>query len=189
MRQSQVLTITIPGEEFFNENTSEFVEVPGQTIQMVHSLLSIAEWETKWKKPLLHRLEHGFETRLMQVDYYKCMTITQNVNHLLWVNLPPDVERQIVDYINDPMTATTFGSTRGKSANRKKIITSEQIYAWMAGNSIPFECEKWHINRLFALIRACSIENAPKDKMGKKATISQNRALNEARRRASGSRG
>lgn len=189
MRNSQVLTISLPGDEFFNEETSEFISVPGQTIQMVHSLLSIEEWETKWKKPLLHRLEHGFETRAMQLDYYRCMTITQNVNPLLWVHLPRDIEQQIVDYINDPMTATTFGDSRGKRANRKKIITSEQIYAWMAGNDIPFECAKWHVNRLFTLIRACSIENAPKDKMGKGATMKQNRMLNEARRRASGSRG
>ena len=187
-----MLSIRLPGNEFFNEETSEFVTIPAQTIQMEHSLISISKWEAKWKKSLLNSLEHGFDNRGMQVDYYRCMTITQNVNPLLYVNIPRDVEQQIFDYINDPMTATTFsqnGKETKKAGKRHKIITSEQIYAWMAGNYIPFECDKWHINRLLTLIRACSIENSPKDKMGKKATLSQNRELNAARRKALGTKG
>ena len=38
------------------------------------------------------------------------------------------------------------------------------IYAAMASYGIPFECEKWHLNRLLALIRACGEENLPPEK-------------------------
>ena len=40
-------------------------------------------------------------------------------------------------------------------------ITSEEIYYWMIESGVPFECEKWNINRLLTLIRICNIKNQP----------------------------
>lgn len=44
-----MLSITIPGREWFDEEKNEFVTTTSMTIQMEHSLLSLHEWEKKWK--------------------------------------------------------------------------------------------------------------------------------------------
>ena len=80
----------------------------------------------------------------------------------------------------------------GKHGNRGEFVTNELIYYWMIAQNIPLECEKWHLNRLMTLIRVCSEKNAQQsgnNKMKRKDIINQNRALNAARRKASGSRG
>lgn len=46
-----MLSITIPGREWLDEEKNEFVTTTSMTIQMEHSLLSLHEWEKKWKKP------------------------------------------------------------------------------------------------------------------------------------------
>ena len=45
------LNITIPGREFFNEKTEEFIEGKEQKLCLEHSLVSISKWESKWLKP------------------------------------------------------------------------------------------------------------------------------------------
>ena len=59
----------------------------------------------------------------------------------------------------------------------------------LAAAQIPFSCEKWHLNRLMTLIRVCSEKNTPSKKMNRRDILSQNKALNAARRKASGSKG
>ena len=77
------------------------------------------------------------------------------------------------------MTATTFSdSNRGGS---REIITSELVYSWMVAMAIPFECEKWHLNRLLTLIRIISIKNAPEKKMSRAEIAARNRELNAQR--------
>lgn len=78
------------------------------------------------------------------------------------------------------MTATTFHGTQSKKSSSKQI-TSELIYYWMVQAQIPFDAEKWHLNRLMTLIRIYSVENDPK-KMSKKDIYKSNRAINEARK-------
>jgi len=95
---------------------------------------------------------------------------------------------QIVDYINDPMTATTISSREANKPNRR-IVTSELIYYWMVAYGIPFECEKWHLNRLMMLIRVCGEENKPHKKMSKSALMHRNAKLNAERRARLGSSG
>ena len=46
-------------------------------------------------------------------------------------------------------------------------MTSETIYADMVALGIPFECQKWHLNRLIALIRECDRRNRPPKKLSK----------------------
>ena len=59
---------------------------------------------------------------------------------------------------------------------------------WMIALGIPFECQKWHLNRLLTLIRVCEAKNNPK-KMSQKDIYAQNRSLNALRRKAMKSKG
>jgi hypothetical protein len=109
------------------------------------------------------------------------MTITQNVNPEVYNNLPDDVLRQIEDYINAKMTATWFSDKQTGPKNRD-VVTAEIIYHWMIAQNIPFECQKWHLNRLLTLIRVCNIKNSSPKKQGRREALSSRNALNQARR-------
>ena len=179
-----MLQIKIPASEYYDEVNNEFVYVKEQTLQLEHSLVSISKWESKWNKPFLAQKDMTAEELL---DYIRCMTITQNVNPLVYMNLPSEVIDRINDYINAKMTATWFNH-REKRASRE-IVTSEIIYYWMVALGIPFECQKWHLNRLLTLIEVCSIKNQPSKKMSKREVMARNARLNELRKKKLRTRG
>ena len=116
------------------------------------------------------------------------MTITQNVDPLVYRFLTKRNFQEINAYIEAPMTATTFSERDNKHFSRE-IITAEIIYYWMISLNIPFECQKWHLNKLLTLVRVCNIKNAPQKKMSKRELIERNRALNDARRKSMHSNG
>lgn len=178
-----MLTITIPEQELFNELTNEFVRTKSHTIQLEHSLVSLSKWESKWNKPFLSKDEKTIEQTL---DYIQCMTITQNIDPMVYRFLTDENIRDINDYIDAPMTATTFSD---KGSTSREIITSEIIYYWMISLNIPMECQKWHLNRLLTLIRVCNVKNAPAKKMSRKEIMNRNAALNAARRKKLNSKG
>ena len=177
-----MLRIYVTGDEFFDEAKQEFINIKSQHIVLEHSLLSISKWESKWKKAFLDStLEKNKKTEEEMMDYIRCMTVTPNVNPLLYKCLSNENLQAINNYINDPMTATTFGTQQ--SGSSKQVITSELIYYWMIAYNIPSEYEKWHINRLLTLIRICTIKiNTKSKKMSSTEIRNQNAALNAARR-------
>lgn len=179
-----MLQITIPKQELFNDKTQEFISTKETTIQLEHSLVSLSKWEAKWNVPFLGKGEKTIEQTL---DYIKCMTITQNVNPLVYSCLTNKNIEDINDYIDAPMTATTFGQSN-QPPNRE-IVTSEVIYYWMIALNIPMECQKWHLNRLLTLIRVCNIKNTPPKKMSRSEILNRNAALNAARRKKLNSKG
>lgn len=180
-----MLTITIPATEQFDESRGEFLETKEQTLQLEHSLVSISKWESKWCKPFLGKHE---KTAAETIDYIKCMTLNKNVSDEVYGCLTQDNVRDINEYIGAPMTATYFYTNeRGKKNNEQ--ITSELIYYWMIALNIPFECQKWHLNRLLTLIRVCNLKNSPPKKMSKRDIASRNAQLNAARRKQLNTKG
>ena len=98
---------------------------------------------------------------------------------------------QINDYIKAPMTATWFNeqSSKGRGRSNSEQVTSELIYYWMVALNIPFECQKWHLNRLLTLVRVCEIKNRPNKKPNKKDTMRRYAELNAANRKRFNSKG
>lgn len=180
-----MLHMKIEGNEFFNEDTQEFIQVKSRDIIMEHSLLSVSKWEAKWKKPFL---TYDDKTQEEYLSYFECMTITPNVDPLLYRCLTIKQIKEIKDYIDDSHTATIINDvskimTGPRNSRRSRKVTSELIYYWMITANIYKECEKWHLNRLMTLIQVCCIENNPnKKKMSKQAIYSQNRELNALRK-------
>ena len=110
------------------------------------------------------------------------MTITRDVDYDTYYRLSSANIREINAYIEAPMTATYFRDDKIMGHGRE-TVTSELIYYWMIALNIPFECQKWHLNRLFALIKVCSIKNNPPKKMSKSEIARQQAELNAARRK------
>ncbi len=179
-----MLKIVIPGIELYDEEKEEFITTKPQTLHLEHSLVSLAKWESKWNKPFLTKDNKTYEET---IDYIRCMTITQNVSEDTYRLLTSENIQQINEYINLPMTATTFSNQ--KKTPSKEIVTAEIIYYWMISLNIPFECQKWHLNRLLTLINVCNIKNQPKKKMSKRDILNRNKALNKARREALNTKG
>lgn len=180
-----MLKITIPAGELWDEQTKQFIRVREQTLKLQHSLVSISKWEAKWKKPFLDANEKTPEQNL---DYIRCMNMTQNVDPHCYSLLTPENILEIKDYIDDPMTATWFSEAQ-KGPQKREVITSEVIYWQMIALNIPPEYAKWHLNRLLTLIRVAALKNQPEKKMSKKELLTRNAALNAARRAKYNSKG
>lgn len=181
-----MLQITIPAGEQYDEKTQQFVNrTREQTLQLEHSLVSLSKWEAKWCKPFLTK---DVKTNAEAVDYVRCMTITQNVDPNVYNYITNEIMEQVNRYIEAPMTATWF-TENGSNKSSSKQITSELIYYWMVALNIPFECQKWHLNRLLTLIKVCNIESQPPKKMSKRDAMSRQKALNDARRRQLNTKG
>ena len=174
-----MLQITIPAVEQWDESVQEFVYSKPHTLQLEHSLISLSKWESKWHKPFLSKTEKTTEET---IDYIRCMTLTQNVKPEVYSNLSVENILQVNEYIENPMTATTFIEDRDGKKSRE-IVTAELIYYWMISLNIPVEFEKWHLNRLLTLIRVCNIKNQPPKKSSRREIMSRNAALNAARKR------
>lgn len=180
-----MLKITIPQTELWDEVHEEFLNVKGQTLTLEHSLVSLSKWEAKWHKPFISTEKKTLEETL---DYARCMTLTQNVDPLVYLCLTDRNLEEINAYIEAPMTATWFSEKKGGTKSTQKV-TSELIYYWMVAYQIPFECQKWHLNRLLTLIRVCNEENKPQKKKSQREIMRSNAELNAARRKKWHSRG
>lgn len=175
-----MLTIVVPGGELFNEETGEFITVKEHKLQLEHSLVSLSKWESKWHKSFLSNRVEKTDEEVM--DYIKCMTLTQNVDPNIYQLLTRQNVTDINKYIEDPMTATYFPEDKTGKGGRD-VITAEVLYYWIITLQIPVEFQKWHLNRLIALIRVCNIKNQPPKKMSQREVMSRHAAINAARRK------
>ena len=180
-----MLQITIPATEQWDGIKEEFNYTKEQTLQLEHSLISLSKWESKYCKSFL---ENKDQTHEEFINYVRCMTITQNVDPFIYYNLSKDNIEKINDYINAPMTATYFSEDKSKGRSRE-IVTSELIYYWMINANIPFECQKWHLNRLLTLIKVCGVKNSKPVPKSRNEIMRRNSSLNAARRQRFNTRG
>ena len=180
------MTITIPEMETFDEETERFHHVKETKIVILHSLVSISKWESKWKKPFIHQEQLPIDELR---DYVRCMTLTQNVDPEIYKVIPIDILNDVVAYMNDQKTATWFSDTAKPNKKNGEIITSELVYYWMTAANIPKECEKWHFSRLMTLIKICAEKNKEPEKMKNNDIYKQNHALNAMRRAKMKSKG
>ena len=148
----------IPELEFFDNIRQEFVTIPARHVeaihlQLEHSLMSIARWESKWHKSYFTADQMTPEEFL---DYVRCMTINSQKNPDIYKELSQEDFEKILAYMTDQMSALDVMSKKQKKRKKKETDTAESIYFAMTQLGIPFDCEKWHFNRLAALIDYCA---------------------------------
>lgn len=181
-----MLELVIKDKELFDSEKEEFVNIKGVTLQLEHSLLSIKKWESKWRKSFLNRKDKTLEEIK---DYIRCMTLNKSyVDPKVYDYLSADDIKKVVEYIEDPMTATVINSINslekgGPIKGKNDVVTAELIYYWMIACNIPPEYQKWHLNQLLTLIRVVNSKNAPDKKVNSKQSAMARQAEN-ARRRA-----
>lgn len=180
-----MLTITVLGEENFNHATKEFTYPDKMDLQLEHSLVTLSKWESIYEKPFL---APGEKTTEEVYSYIKVMTITPDVPDRVWEELSQENIEQINAFIDAKMTATWFSDVPG-APRSSELITAELIYYWMFSFNIPMECQHWHLNRLFTLIKVCNLKNAKPKKMSPQEVAARNRKLNAERKAQMGTSG
>lgn len=168
-----MLVIDTPDREFFNEETNQFLIKPGKTLHFEHSLKTLTEWESIYRKPFLTREE---KTTGELYDYFILMC----EDDIDYSDLTEDVVIQLSMYLNDNPTATTI-KQNDHSNKQGMIMTSEVIYAYMANARIPFECETWNLHRLLTLLNVIGELNAPKKKQTEAQTLAEYDRINQER--------
>ena len=180
-----MLTIVVPGVEMFDEGSQTFITVDTFTLELEHSLVSLSKWEQKYERPFLDTKE---KTTKEVLDYVKMMALDPNIPPEVFLKLSDANILAINGYLDAKMTATWFSEAPGAPQSRD-IITAELIYYWMISFQIPFECEHWHLNRLFTLIRVCNVKSSKPKKMSRAEIAQRQRDLNEQRKKALGTSG
>lgn len=179
-----MLKLIIPETELFDDRTGEFINIDRTALTLEHSLISISKWESNWEIPFINTRH---KTKAQTIDYIKCMTITPNVNPNVYRCITNEHIRVVNEYIDKPMTATTFSDKNKGSRNKK--ITNEEIYYQMIELGIPVEFEKWHLNRLLTLIHVCTSYRTPGNKRSTSDIIRDHKAINAANRKRFNSKG
>lgn len=180
-----MLKITVPGTEFFVEETSEFDMADPVDLHLEHSLISLSKWESKYLRPFLGK--EGKSTQ--ELFYYiEAMIVSDNYPENIAQRFSQPNIDTINAYIDSAQSATIFG-TMPEQKGRGEVITSELIYYWMVAFNIPFEVETWHLNRLFALIRICNLKNSNPKKRSRGEVARERAEINRKRREQLGTSG
>jgi hypothetical protein len=181
-----MLTITVGGEEAYDEDEQRFVIRGGFELQLEHSLVSLSKWESEFEKPFLGDDEKTAEEAL---GYIRCMTLTENPPGDFLQQLSKENMEEINTYINQKMTATWFSDATPQTKRSSETVTAELIYYWMSIFHIEWEAQFWHLNRLFTLIRIANIKQDKPKKMSRAEAAQRQRELNAKRKAQFGTKG
>lgn len=179
-----MLQITLP-VELWDEEKQEFIVMPGQTLQLEHSLAALSKWESKMCKPFLSKDNKTYEETL---EYLKCMMLTPGVTDDIYEYLMRHNFSEIEEYINAPMTATILPKNRGRRGG-SETVTAELVYYWMVALNIPDAYDQWHLNKLITFIGVCNVKNSPPKKRSSEDILREQAALNAERRKKLNSKG
>ena len=176
----------VPGS--WDGKSKRLMTAPAVHLELEHSLLSIAKWESKWKIPFLDNPQLSVEQFL---DYCRCMTINRQKDPNVYRYLRQKDADKIREYISDTMSAHKIRQKRSKKRGPSIPMTSEYIYWLMIQHGIPFDCDKWHFGRLMALIDICSADGGSGggEKMSYRERQKFYAELNGQRRKALGTKG
>lgn len=180
-----MLTIAIQGDEKFNEETQRFEYGSPLIIELEHSLVSLSKWEAIHHKPFLTKEDKTIEET---ESYIRCMVLTPGITSEDLQRINEAHAKQIYDYIDNPMTGTTFGHAPGGSRTSERI-SAELIHYWMDEYRIPYEAREWHLNQLFTLIRVHHAKSQPAKKMSKQANAKSMAEINAMRKAQKGTTG
>jgi hypothetical protein len=182
-----MLELTI-GTEGWDEEAEKFVRIDPITLQFEHSLVSMSKWESVYMVPFLSGTSAKTPEQIF--EYIKMMVVTPGVDPAsLTIERFSQLDlNKIQKYIDSSESATTFGEMPVKKGS-KETITSELVYYWLVAFNIPWEAERWHLNRLFALIRICNLKQSKPKKIPRHELAQRNREINEARKKALGTTG
>lgn len=180
-----MLKLVIPGDEFWDEDAECFVYSEPFSLEFEHSLVSLSKWESKFHKLFLTPKQKTEEEML---GYVESMLLGDSDPALI-SKLSVEQFEKIDEYINDPMTGTTFAELPQNSPRSSEQISSELIYFWMSQYQIDIDAANWHLNRLFTLIRIHHAKSQKPQKMSRQKRVQTMAELNAQRRAKLGTSG
>jgi len=173
-----MLHVTLPGTD----------TLPTVALTFEHSLVSVSKWEAEVKRPFFgHEEKTEEDTEL----YYRCMLLTEDPPANFYSRiLGTQTFQDIADYINSNQHGTLFREEQAPPKSKQEIVSAELIYYWLVQFQIPFQpVETWHLSKLMALVKVAGLKQSKPKKMSAQERAAQMRALNEQRRRETGSAG
>lgn len=178
---NEYLTIKLDDIEYWNDETEEFVINKGKTYTFRYTLKNLDVWETKYKKRFIDNSDNISPEEMLDFIVIMCDD-TINPGELSQDNF-----NDIIEYIKETPSATVLPTSKntGNSSgySRKKVFTSEIIYAHMALNHIPFEWENRNLNKLMMLLNCVGSLQEPPKKMSKAEAMEEQRKVILERRK------
>lgn len=176
---SEYLIYKAEDQEHWDSDQEMFVTIPGKEYVFRYTLRNLYIWEAIHKKrfidnPSITTEEFLDFIRVMCDDDIDVKTLTSN-----------DI-LNIQKYIENEPTATVIPSSSGEGSSaggRKKIYTSEILYAYMYISGVDSSWEDRNLNRLLVLINTIgSLQNGP-SKMSKQESMNEQKDIIMERRR------
>lgn len=181
-----MLTITIQGDELWDDEDERFFYTDDVVLEFEHSLVSLSKWEAKFHKQFLTPDKKSEDE---MYGYVVAMLVTPNVGQDVLNRMTAAQVNAINDYINDPMTGTTIAELPQTGPRSSERISAELIYFWMSHYQIPYEAREWHLNQLFTLIKIHHAKNQKPKKMSRQTQAQRMAEINAQRKAKLGSSG
>jgi hypothetical protein len=172
-----MLTITVLGEEHWDQENEKFVYPDSFKLELEHSLVSLSKWESKWEVPFLGEKP---KTTEMVLDYIECMILTPDPPADWISKLSKENIEEITAYFDSKQSATWFNDHHPEPKTGE-TITSELVYYWLDICDIDWQAQYWHLNRLLTLVKIHTVKQAKPKPMSRSEMLRRRRALNKQR--------